>query len=265
MNKVLVTGGSGVLGSAVVHTFQQAQLDFLTGSRKAIKKESYSTVNQSTSVPWTHLDLVTGEGLSVALAGVDTVLHLASAPGKLGNEPVETVITRNLLKAIRQSDVKHLIYSSIVGVDKIQHGYYKAKRRAEVLIEESRVPYTILRATQFHDLVDFVISKLMSLPVGFVPKKLLDQPIHVDAVAQKLYELAQSGPQQTILNLGGPEVLDAGALTQTWMTHRKITKPIVPIPAVGGLMTSFARGEHTCAEKAIGSKTWEAYLAERYG
>lgn len=152
-----------------------------------------------------------------------------------------------------------------MGVDKIQYSYYRAKREAEGLIQESRVPYTILRATQFHDLVDFALSKLMSLPIGFVPNKLLDQPIDVASVAQELCRLAQAGPQQTILNLGGPQVLDAGTLTQGWMKYRKISKPIVLIPIIGSLMKSFALGEHTCLEKAVGSKTWEEYLADRYG
>ena len=265
MNKVLVIGGSGVLGSAVVHILQNERIDYLTASRNQLKKDSYSTVNQSTDVPWARLDLTTGEGLPEALAGVDAVMHLASAPGKIGNEPFDVVITRNLLKALKQSDVKHLIYSSIVGVDKIQYNYYRAKREAEVLIAESRVPYTILRATQFHDLVHFAISKLMSLPVGFVPAKLLDQPIDVAPVAQELYRLAQAGSQQIILNLGGPEVLDVGTLTQTWMNYRKVSKPIIPIPVIGSLMKSFAAGEHTCPETAVGSKTWEDFLAERYG
>ncbi|MBD2754351.1 SDR family oxidoreductase [Spirosoma validum] len=265
MNKILIIGGSGVLGSAVVHTLQTERIDFLTGSRNQLKKDSYSTVNQSTEIPWTRVDLVTGEGLPKALIGVDTVLHLASAPGKIGHEFFETVITRNLLSALKQSTVKHLIYSSIVGVDKIQYSYYRAKREAELLIQESQLPYTILRATQFHDLVDAALGKLMSLPIGFIPKKLLDQPIDVGSVAQKLYQLTQTGPQQTIINLGGPQVLDAGTLVKQWMRYRKISKPIIPIPILGSLMKSFARGEHTCPEKAFDSKTWETYLADRYG
>lgn len=265
MKKILILGGSGVLGSAVVTTLQNEKISFQTGSRHQIKKDSYSTVNQSTQIPWTHVDLVREEGLPEALTGVDTVLHLASAPGKIGRDFFETVITRNLLNALKQSAVKHLIYSSIVGVDRIQYSYYRAKREAEVLIQESQIPYTILRATQFHDLVDFAITKLMSLPIGFVPKQLLDQPIDVKAMAQELVQLAQSGPQQRIINLGGPEVLDAGTLTKLWMKYRKVSKPIVPIPIIGSLMKSFAKGDHTCPEKATGSKTWEAFLAERYG
>lgn len=260
----LVIGGSGVLGSAVVKRLQTEATDFLTASRSHIKQGAYSRVNQSTDVPWTRVDLVTGEGLAEALTGIDTVFHLASAPGTIGREPVEVVITRNLLNALKQSDVKHLIYSSIVGVDTIQYPYYRAKRAAETLIQASRLPYTILRATQFHDLVDFAIGKLMSLPIGFVPKKLLDQPIDVDAVAHNLYQLAQAGPQRHIINLGGPEVLDGDTLARRWMKHRNVSKPIMPIPIVGDLMRRFARGEHTCPEKAAGSKTWADYLAERY-
>lgn len=264
MPNVLVIGGSGVLGSAVVHTLQTERIDFRIGSRHQVKKDSYSTVNQSTELPWTRIDLTTGEGLSEALVGIDTVFHLASAPGKLGRAYAETVITRKLLKALKQSDVKHILYSSIVGVDKIPYSYYRAKREAEVLIQESQLPFTILRATQFHNLIDFALSKLMSLPVGFIPKKLLDQPIDVATVAQELYRLAQAGPQQRILNLGGPEIMNVGTLTKIWMKHRNVSKPIIPIPTVGSLMKGFAKGDHTCPEKATGSKTWDAFLSERY-
>ncbi|WP_420151205.1 SDR family oxidoreductase [Spirosoma sp.] len=265
MNKILIIGGSGVLGSAVVATLQTERIDFLTGSRTQLKKDSYSAVNQSTEIPWTRVDLVSGEGLPKALAGVDTVIHLASAPGKIGHEFFETVITRNLLNALKQSDVRHVIYMSIVGVDKIQYSYYRAKREAEILIQESGLPYTILRATQFHDLVDFALSKLLSLPIGFVPKQLLDQPIDVEPVAQELFRLAKAGPQHNILNLGGPEVLDLGTLAQRWMNYRNVSKPIIPIPTISNLMNSFARGDHTCTEKAVGSKTWDDYLSKRYG
>ncbi|CAN5214456.1 NAD(P)H-binding protein [soil metagenome] len=265
MNKVLVIGGSGVLGSAVVKELREKQVNYLTGSRHQIKTDAYSTVNQATDIPWQPVDLITGEGLQASLAGVDTVLHLASGQGKIGHEPFEIAITRNLLKAVKQSNVRHLIHISIVGVDKIPYAYYKAKLDTEALIRDSQVPYTILRATQFHDFVDFNLSKLLSLPIGFVPKKLRLQPIHLDAVVQKLYQLAQAGSQNTILNLGGPQVYEVGTLARIWMQYRRMSKPILPIPIVGSLMHAIAQGNATCPEKAIGSKTWEDYLAKRYG
>ena len=265
MNKVLVIGGSGVLGSAVVNELQKNQANFLTGSRHQIKTDAYSTVNRATDIPWQQVDLITSEGLSASLVGVDTVMHLASGQGKIGQEPFEVAITRNLLKAVRQSDVTHLIHVSIVGVDKIPYAYYKAKFDTEASIRESQVPYTILRATQFHDFVEFGLSKLLSLPIGFVPKKLRLQPIDLDAVVQKLYQIAEAGSQNTILNLGGPEVYELGTLAKIWMQYRRMSKPIIPIPILGSLMHSIAQGNATCPEKAIGSKTWEDYLAERYG
>ncbi|GAB3964968.1 NAD(P)H-binding protein [Spirosoma terrae] len=266
MNKILVVGGSGVLGSSVVATLQQEQADFLSGSRKPIKNDSYSVVSQSTNTPWQRIDLATGEGLRQALEGVDTVFHLASAPTKIGNEPFDVVATRNLLNALNQSDVKHLIYSSIVGVDTIQYSYYRAKRSAERLIQASQIPYTILRATQFHNLLDFAIGKLLSLPIGFIPRQLKVQPIHVDTVTAELYRLVQAGPQQTIINLGGPKVYDVGTMTQLWMKARNVSKPVIPIPTVGSLMKSLAKGENTCPnKKAIDSADWEEYLRETYG
>ncbi|WP_338871898.1 NAD(P)H-binding protein [Spirosoma sp. SC4-14] len=265
MNKVLVIGGSGVLGSAVVNVLKKQSIPFLIGSRSPVKQNSYSMVNRSAEVPWKRVDLASGSGLTEALAGIDTVMHLASGKGKIGHESFEAGITRNLLNAIKRSDVKHLIYSSIVGIDKIPFSYYQAKLEAEVLIRQSQVPYTILRATQFHNLIDFWISKLLSLPVGFVPKSIRFQPIHVDTVAQKLHELAEAGNQQATLNLGGPDICTLGTLTKQWMNYRKVSKLIVPVPAIGRMMGSLVRGENTCAESDSRSKSWEAYLSSRYG
>ncbi|GAB3711645.1 NAD(P)H-binding protein [Spirosoma flavus] len=262
MKKIVVIGGTGVLGTSVVSTLQQQKIDFIIGSRSRIKTDSYSTVNQSASLPWTRIDLATGEGLTEALTGVDTVIHLASAPTKIGGEPFEVVATRNLLKALRQSEVKHLIYSSIVGVDKVPFSYYQSKFAAEKLIQQQEIPYSILRATQFHDLVDFFIRRLLYLPIGFVPKQLKFQPIHVDAVSTELYRLAQAGPQQAVLNLGGPQLFTLETMTQLWMKTHGVSKPLIPLPTIGRLMKSFEKGENTCTEKAVGSKTWEEYLQE---
>ncbi|GAB4025652.1 SDR family oxidoreductase [Spirosoma gilvum] len=262
MNKILVLGGTGVLGSAVVNWLHNKQVDFLIGSRHPVKSESYSLVNQLAADNWKHVDLISGEGLTESLEGVDTVFHLASGNGKIGRESFEAVLTRNLVNAIPTSEVKHLIYSSIVGIDKIPYSYYQAKLESEALIRNSQVRYTILRATQFHNLIDFFIGKLMRYPIGFLPGKLLAQPIHVDAVAHELHQLALAGNQNTILNLGGPQVLDFKTLVRSWMNYQNLSKPILPLPVLGTLMKGFAIGANTCPEKAIGSKTWEDYLQE---
>lgn len=265
MNKILVIGGSGVLGSALVGELQQQAANFIIGSRHQFKADAYDQVNQAAQVPWTRVDLVTGQGLSQALTGVDTVFHLASSEGSIGRQSAETLMTRTLLKALEKSDVRHLLYSSIVGVDTIPYRYFQAKLEAEALIRRNRIPYTILRATQFHSFVDFALHKLLRLPVGFVPQQLRGQPIDVQAVAQELHRLAQLGSQQTILNLGGPEVFDLKTLVQIYRRYRPVPKLIVPIPAVGALMKSFAGGQNTCPWAASQSKTWEQYLIERYG
>ncbi|GAB3997006.1 NAD(P)H-binding protein [Spirosoma daeguense] len=264
MKKVLVIGGTGVLGTSIVNTLQQHTIDFVIGSRNPIKTGAFSQLIQSQQVAWTRIDLTTGEGLAQALTNVDTVFHLASAPTKIGKESFEVVTTRNLLNALKKSEVKHLIYSSIVGVDKIPFSYHRSKLDAEKLIQQSGFPFSILRATQFHNLIDFVISKLLSLPIGFVPKKLLVQPIHVEAVTIELYRLAQAGPQKNVRNLGGPELYDLGTMAKLWMKAQNISKPIVSIPTVGVLMKSLEKGENTCPEKAVGSKNWEAYLQEKF-
>lgn len=265
MNNVLVIGGSGVLGSAVVNLLQQSHISFLIGSRDRVKLDAYSTINRSLDLPWIHTDLLTGEGLVEALVGIDTVFHLASGQGKIGPEAYDVVITRNLLKAVEKSAVKQVIYSSIVGVDKIPLSYHRAKVEAENLIEQSRISSKILRATQFHDLVDSWIGKLLRLPVGFVPPKLLLQPIPVSTVAHELCELAQSRGKQMRVQIGGAQVYPLGALSRLWMQYKQTSKFIVPLPIVGGVMKAVAQGALTCPTRAVNSQTWENYLKERYG
>ncbi|MFN7119496.1 MAG: SDR family oxidoreductase [Saprospiraceae bacterium] len=265
MNKALITGGTGVLGTTLVRAFQQNHLDFLTVSRTGKRTQSYTDVTPITKLPWKRADLLTGEGLHEALIGVDTVIHLASVPGGRGKEMPEVTMMRHLMEASRMRQVQHLIYISIVGVDRVPLPYYRSKWEAEQLLQASGIPYTILRATQFHEFVDFMIGQLMRLPIGLVPKKLKIQPISLEAVTHALVQIAEGNAQNRVLNLGGREVLDMGTMVRLWQQYQGVSKPILPLPNIGQLMHTIAKGYLTCPEnRALASTTWEAYLAQQY-
>lgn len=265
MNNLLILGGSGVLGSAVVNELRKTTANFLIGSRQPIKAAAYGPVNQAADGPWRPVDLLTGEGLGEALAGIDTVLHLASAQGNLKGEAKDVVMMRQLLKALKPSKVTHLVYSSIVGVDRVPYRYYQAKLKSETLIQQSPVPYTILRATQLHELVDFALSKLLRFPIGLVPETGLIQPISAQAVAQELLRLTVGQAGQTLKNLGGPQIYTGRTLARLWQQHQQVRKPTLPIPALGATLKSIADGGLTCPAFASPSQTWEAYLTAKYG
>lgn len=162
---VLVTGGTGTLGRAVVQRLLDAAPAGarLTDGRPAVRVLSRRSRSAADDRPydWATGDLRSGEGIDAAVTGADVVIHCATT---LGRGDVEA--TRRLTDAVaRQPDGSpHLVHISIVGIDRIPLGYYRAKLEAERIIESSQVPWTILRATQFHDLIARIASAQRGCP-----------------------------------------------------------------------------------------------------
>ena len=163
---LLVTGGTGVLGRRVVERLGAAGV----GARVMSRSGKPGTVRG---------DLLTVEGLDAAVRGVETVIHCASSPYRKTRE-VDVAGTGRLLEAAVRAGVSHFVYISIVGVDRASsYPYYRIKLDAERVIEASPVPHTILRATQFYDLVLMAVRFIDRLPVMPVPAGLQGQPIDV--------------------------------------------------------------------------------------
>jgi len=242
------------------------QLPFVTVSREARNHSSYSpALNANTGeLPgWQYANLLTGEGLKKALESVDTVIHLASGPGKHQQHPVEIVMARELLKAAKETGVTHFIYMSIVGVDRIPLPYYQAKCHVEEMIKDSGLPFTILRATQFHEFIDFQIKQLLKWFVAFVPGHLMFQPIAVDAVAFKLVQLAQQSPTFNTIEVGGSKTYRLREMEALWQHVHQQHKKIIHLPAVGAVMKALAKDYAVSAHPDLTSATWEEYLLEK--
>ncbi len=251
MQQILVTGGAGRLGRLVVKHLSQADYPVRGMSRRASPGEDWP------GAEWKQADLVTGAGLPRAVQGMDVVVHTA---GK-GTWQVDVEGTRRLLDAAREAGVSHVVYISIVGIDTVAYAYGKAKFACEDLIEHSGIPWSILRATQFHYLIDLVLHALTRLPlVALVPTDLLLQPVAEEEVAGRLCEIVQAGPSGRLPDMGGPQVYTSGELTRIWLKQHGMHRVILPIFLPGKMARALRQGGNTCPQQATGTISWEAWL-----
>ena len=158
----------------------------------------------------------------------------------------------------------HLVYISIVGVDRIPLAYYRAKLAVEEMIRASGVPYTILRTTQFFEFMEFQLKMLAKLPVAFLPKSLLFQPIQVEAVASHLLDICELPAANELVQIGGPQVHTLANLFNDWKSVTGVHKRTLSLLAFGGFMRALKNGYATCTEKSNRSIGWIEYLEGRY-
>lgn len=234
MTPILVTGGTGTLGRAVVRDLTAAGRDVRVLSRR------------------TGGDLVTGRGLAGALRGVGTVLHLATT--LRGGRDVTA--TRNLVDAA--TDVRQLVFVSIVGVDRVPFGYYLGKLAAERVVAER--PHTILRATQFHDLVATLLAGAAKLPVMPVPN-LRAQPVDVRDVAARLTELAAGEPLGRAPDFGGPEIKTLRELAGEYLRATGKRRRVVGLSFPGRIFLGYRDGANLVPGNPAGTTTFAEYLA----
>ncbi|MGH3659355.1 MAG: SDR family oxidoreductase, partial [Micromonosporaceae bacterium] len=175
--KILVTGGTGVVGSQVVARLRAHDAQVKVLSRK-------TSPNLPEGVTAVQGDLTTGKGLSEAISDIDTLVHCATNAG-FGDTWADVAATRRLTEAATTSGARpHLVYVSIVGIDRVPYGYYRAKLATEGLIAASGLPWTTLRATQFHELAHMVAATLARSPVLPVPPGVRSDLVESGAVAQ---------------------------------------------------------------------------------
>jgi uncharacterized protein YbjT (DUF2867 family) len=242
MSCVLVTGGSGVLGRHVVASLRERGDDVRVISRRP--------------GAGTHRgDLATGEGVREALDGVELVVHAASnAPS--GRTDLRQ--TQTLLEAARH--VQHLLYISVVGIDAMPYGYYKRKLACERAIADSEIPHTILRATQFHQLLERALRAFSRLPLAPLPLSWQVQPVAAGEVAQRIAALLASEPVGRAEDFGGPEVLDCHQVVQIWRAHNHRPRAVINLPAPGRTARAFRLGLNTTPDHAEGKQTWTQYI-----
>jgi uncharacterized protein YbjT (DUF2867 family) len=246
---VLVTGGTGVLGRELVsRLWAQAEVRVL--SRRPPQGPAF-----------VQGDLEKGQGLAAALDGVDAIAHCASA-ADYWRPKRDVAQTRRLLDALAGAR-PHLVYISIVGVDRLGWGLFRAKLASERLIEASGLPWTILRATEFHDLMLMFLIKLSKAPVAVVARGSRFQPVDVRDVAQRLAELVLSPPTGRARDLGGPRIESMEDLMRAYLTAAGRSRPRASVPLPGKLGAAFGVGDHLLANGDRGTRSFEDYLRSR--
>lgn len=239
MSIILVTGGTSGPGRPTVDRLRAAGHDVRVLSRKP---GAGALVG----------DLATGDGVEAALDGVDIVLHLAS------NFRKDLPDTERLLRLARAAGVHHLVFLSIVGVDRIPYGYYIDKVTNERAIEASGIPFTILRATQFHS---FPLTMLAMTGGHVFLKGLQLQPIGVEDVAVRLAELAQGAPAGRVADIGGPEVLDVTDILHRLQDAGRVSRRVWSIKVPGKAFAAFRAGHHLTGLPGYGTQTFDQWLA----
>ena len=204
-------------------------------------------------------DLRTGAGLDEAVRDVAAVVHCATDV-RSPRRDVEG--TRNLIAAARAAGRPHLVYVSIVGVDRIPLPYYRVKLEVEQLVEASGLPWTVLRATQFHDLVATVVRLLARLPVVVVPAGTSFQPVDVRDVAARLVDLALAPPAGRAPELGGPRVLPAVDLARAYLRATGRRRLLLPLRLPGRVARGYRDGGHLAPGSMSTGRSFQDFLAE---
>ncbi|MCW2991536.1 MAG: NAD-dependent epimerase/dehydratase [Solirubrobacterales bacterium] len=255
MAEVGVLGATGVAGSA-------AARELLARGHRVVALGRRPGPEGTAHRP---ADVVTGEGLAAAFAGLDAVVECLNGPTASAKaaHPVLVTGVAAALAAAAEAGVAHVVSLSIVGCDHVPTAYYGVKVEQEAVVSCAAIPTTIVRATQFHGLVDFLFAATRRLGIVPAPRGVL-QPVDPRDVAGALAGAVErgAGPPMAI---AGPEVLAIGELARTWRTARDSRRPVVPVPALGRALRAVAAGGLTDPAAPRGARTWADYLNSSAG
>jgi uncharacterized protein YbjT (DUF2867 family) len=248
---ILVTGGTGTLGRLVVPRLRDAGCTVRVLSRR--RRAAGAGIEFVTG------DLATGEGIAAAVEGAEIIVHCA------GSSKGDEEKALNLVRAASRAGARHLVYISVIGADRIpvvsgvdraMFGYFASKLAAERVVAGSGLPWTTLRAAQFHDLILMVAQQMARLPVIPLPAGFRFQPVDAGEVAARLAELALGTP-------AGPRVYSAVELLRGYLRASHRHRPIIPVWLPGKAARAIRAGANLAPDRAVGRRTWEEFLAER--
>jgi uncharacterized protein YbjT (DUF2867 family) len=240
-NRVLVVGGTGVLGRVVVDQLltSGASVRILSRGRRRRHRSDAEHVTG---------DLRTGDGLDAAVAGVDTIVQCAEH-------------VHHLVAAAQRAGSPHFVYTSIVGSDRVP--VYRRKVADEELIATSGLPWTVQRATQFHDLIAMLLRMVAKPPIMALPAGWNFQPVDVREVGDRLAQLALGEPVGRAPDFGGPQVRAVSDLARSYLAMVGKHRLMLPILLPGKVFRAYRAGGHLAPDHAQGTVTFEQYLSEQ--
>ncbi|TDC39188.1 LysR family transcriptional regulator [Micromonospora sp. 15K316] len=242
--KIAVIGGTGLIGSQVV---------------KILNAGGHEAVPHS---PSTGLDLISGKGLTEAMAGADVVVNLTNSPTFDEASPAFFQTTmENMLAAAKAADVGHAVILSIVGADQVPDlVYYRAKVLQEDLLKAGPVPYSIVRATQFFEFVDAAMSWTSDETTVRLPATLV-QPMASADVAQAVADVAAGAPLGGTRNVAGPEVFPLDELGRITLAARGDQRTVVTDDSAGLFAAASGNALIAGSDAVIFKTTYREFLA----
>jgi uncharacterized protein YbjT (DUF2867 family) len=237
--RIAIAGGTGTLGRHVVDELRERGHDVRALSRRSL------------DFP---VDLTTGAGLAEALEGCEVVVDAANASSGKRSSATLVAGSRRLLAAEQKAGVKHHVCVSIVGCDKVPMGYYAVKVQQERVVAGGDVPWSIVRATQFHELIASALSAAGRWRVLPLPSARL-QPIAAAEVAQTVADVASGDARMGRIDVAGPEVDDLRELARAWRAATGRRALTVPLPLPGKLGSALRSGALTCDHPDVRGRT----------
>lgn len=261
--RILVTGGTGHLGQAIVSRLKPEGYDVRILARHP---------RDDSSVEWVKGDLANGEGVEEAVAGIDEIIHAATnSPAarrgrfKLGDflrSPADVDVggTEALLAVAEQAGVKHFVHVSIVGLDHLSRlPYSRRKLEAEQIVKTGDVPWTIVRATGFYWLLERMFENMTEQPILALPAHARMAPVDSDEFAQFILECVADGRRGEREDFAGPQTLSMIELMEQYLSARGLQRRIRRAPLPRKLQAAMTAG-NTSTNARLGITTWAQWL-----
>jgi uncharacterized protein YbjT (DUF2867 family) len=243
--RIAIAGGTGMVGQRITEVAGERGHETVVLSRRR------------------GVDVLTGDGLREALAGVDVVIDALNIATQSARKATEffTSTSRSLLEAEERAGAAHHIVLSIVGIDAADAAYYAGKLAQERLVEASAQPHTIARAAQFHEFAGQISAQTSLGPFTLAPR-MLSRPVAAREVAEHLVDIAEDGPARRAADLIGPEDHTLAAMIRRQNAHDGISRRVLEMRLPGtywrGLASGALRGDPATAR--IGEMTFEQWL-----
>jgi len=235
---IAIVGGTGTLGRKVA-----AELEARGHKVRPLSRHA----------PEYRVDLATGDGLAPALAGCDVVVDASNSSSR---KPAGVLVdgSRRLLAAEETAGVKHHVCVSIVGCGEVPMGYYRAKTDQERVVSQGAVPWSIVRSTQFHELVGTILTAAGRWRVLPMPQGTL-QPVACADAARAIADVAEGAPLKGCLTVAGPEVREVRDLARTWRQVTGYHAALVPMPVPGTVGRALRSGALTAPRPDVRGAT----------